>query len=302
MENKQPVSLPVCPAQHASFLSYIVFGWVLPIFYKGGKKELGPEDLYQPLTTHKSSTLGNRLCTAWEEEVANKRSKGKEPNLMRAGFRVFGWNIVLLGLILLVLELAFKVTQPIFLGALVAYYSKQNGDINEAYLYAAAVVLCSAISVLFMHSYMLSQLHLGMKLRVAACSMIYRKSLRLSKTALGDTTAGQVVNLLSNDVGRLDLAVLFVHYLWIGPLETIVVTYLMYREIGVSAIFGVIFLLMFIPLQAYLGKKTSVLRLQTALRTDERVRLMNEIIQGIQVIKMYTWEKPFAKLVEMARK
>ncbi|XP_055612034.1 probable multidrug resistance-associated protein lethal(2)03659 [Uranotaenia lowii] len=300
--DKKSSTLPLHPAQNTNFASYIVFAWVLPIFYKGSKKELGPEDLYQPLKDHKSSSLGNKLCQAWEDEISTKRAKGKEPSLFRAGTRVFGWNIALLGLILLVLELAFKVTQPIFLGALVRFYSEKNGNINDAYLYAAAVVMCSAISVLFMHSYMLSQLHLGMKLRVAACSLVYRKSLRLSKTALGDTTAGQVVNLLSNDVGRLDLAVLFLHYMWIGPLETIVVTYLMYREIGISAVFGVIFLLLFIPLQAYLGKKTSVLRLKTALRTDERVRLMNEIIQGIQVIKMYTWEKPFAKLVALSRK
>lgn len=72
-------------------------------------------------------------------------------------------------------------------------------------------------------------------------------------------------------------------------------------QIGVSAVAGVVFMLLFIPLQGYLGKKTSVLRLKTAIRTDERVRLMNEIVQGIQVIKMYAWEKPFGRLVALAR-
>jgi hypothetical protein len=52
---------------------------------------------------------------------------------------------------------------------------------------------------------------------------------------------------------------------------------------------------------AYLGKLIAKLRKQIAVRTDERMRLMNEIVSGIQVIKMYAWEKPFAKLVEVAR-
>lgn len=83
-----------------------------------------------------------------------------------------------------------------------------------------------------MHPYVLALLHLGMKMRIALCSLIYRKALRLSKNALGDTTAGQVVNLISNDVARLDTSIMFLHYLWVGPVETVVVTYLMYREVS----------------------------------------------------------------------
>lgn len=195
-----------------------------------------------------------------------------------------------------------RVPQPIFLGGLISFYSTPDGNINTAYMYAGAVVLSSALNVIFMHPYVLSQLHCGMKMRVAVCSMIYRKALKLSKNALGDTTAGQVVNLLSNDVSRLDLSIMFLHYLWVGPAETAIVMYLMYLEIGVSAFIGVAFLLSFIPLQGWLGKKTSTLRLRTALLTDERVRMMNEIIQGVQVIKMYAWERPFGSMVALARR
>lgn len=68
-------------------------------------------------------------------------------------------------------------------------------------------------------------------------------------TALGETTAGQVVNLMSNDVSRFDVAVIFLHYLWIGPIETFVVTYFIWMEVGPSAAIGVASLLLFIPLQ-----------------------------------------------------
>ncbi|XP_045503254.1 probable multidrug resistance-associated protein lethal(2)03659 isoform X2 [Colias croceus] len=200
--------------------------------------------------------------------------------------------------------LNLNIAQPVFLGKLVEYYSPDQKTVKptEAYLYAGAVVICSALNVFVVHPYMMAILHMGMKFRVACCSLIYRKSLRLSKTALGETTIGQVVNLLSNDVNRFDVAIIFLHYLWIGPLATVIITYFMWLEINWAAIVGVGFMLAFIPLQAYLGKRTSVLRLKTALRTDERVRLMNEILSGIQVIKMYTWEKPFADLVAKARK
>lgn len=58
----------------------------------------------------------------------------------------------------------------------------------------------------------------------------------------------------------------------------------------------------FLICSAWIGKRAATYRLKTAKRTDRRVRIMNEIIQGIQVIKMYTWEKSFAKVVDKIRK
>lgn len=41
--------------------------------------------------------------------------------------------------------------------------------------------------------------------------------------------------------------------------------------------------------------------MRVAQRTDGRVSVMNELIQGIQVIKMYAWETPFRNVVKLAR-
>ncbi|XP_077294803.1 putative multidrug resistance-associated protein lethal(2)03659 [Arctopsyche grandis] len=279
--------------------SALTFAWTSPLFWTGYKRDLEINDLYQPLKEHTSSSLGDKFQVLWDDEA-----KKKSPSLLRVMVRCYGLECAMFGMILFAMECLLRVIQPIFLGRLIAYYMPNQTTItkDQAYIYAGAVVLCSALNVFITHPYMMGILHMGMKFRVACCSLIYRKSLKLSKTALGETTVGQVVNLLSNDVNRFDTAIIFLHYLWIGPLGTIIMTYMMWQEIGESALIGVAFMLMFIPLQAWLGNRTSILRLRTALRTDERVRLMNEIISGIQVIKMYTWEDPFAALVNMARK
>lgn len=51
-----------------------------------------------------------------------------------------------------------------------------------------------------------------------------------------------------------------------------------------------------------MGKQFGKLRSKAAQLTDERVRLMNEYIPAMRVIKMYAWEKPFAEMINSVRK
>lgn len=60
-------------------------------------------------------------------------------------------------------------------------------------------------------------------------------------------------------------------------------------------------MLFFLYLQFFLIKKTSDLDLRTNHFRNERVNKMTEIITDIKVIKMYTWEIPFGKMIDFLR-
>ncbi|KAF4008060.1 hypothetical protein G4228_019618 [Cervus hanglu yarkandensis] len=135
------------------------------------------------------------------------------------------------------------------------------------------------------------------------CLPLSFQALRLSSSAMGKTTTGQIINLLSNDVSRFDQVMMFLHYLWVGPLQAIAVTALLWMEIGMSCFAGMAVLIILLLLQSCIGKLFSSLRSKTAALTDDRIRTMSEVITGIRTIKMNVWEKSFIDLItELRRK
>lgn len=46
------------------------------------------------------------------------------------------------------------------------------------------------------------------------------------------------------------------------------------------------------------GRKTSQLRVLAVRITDSRIRLMNQVLSSIKLIKMYAWEKAFADKIK----
>lgn len=67
--------------------------------------------------------------------------------------------------------------------------------------------------------------------------------------SLEESTVGQAINLMSNDVNKFDTGLLLIHYAWISPMMSIAITYLMWLEIGFSCLFGVFVVIMIIPVQ-----------------------------------------------------
>ncbi|CAH2056118.1 unnamed protein product, partial [Iphiclides podalirius] len=294
------------PRETANALSKLCFWYTRMIFIKGRKGDLSISDLYRCTPGHRAAPRGDTLGARWNEELKKQDSGGKA-SLLLAITKEYGFTFIVANLVFSVIESAVRLSIPIYLEGMINYFSVSHSGItiSDAYLYAVGVVGLQLFNAIIMHPMFLWMLTLSMKLRVGCSSLIYRKLLRLDLTIGGQASeglAGHVVNLLTTDAQRFDMAILFLVDLFRAPIESAFIVYLMYRQIGVATIFGVAYLLLFIPLQGYLGKISSNLRHKTTICTDNRIRLMNEVVQSIEAIKMYAWEEAFARIIGEARK
>lgn len=308
---------PINPYNTASLLSKVLFFWLNPFIRKGFQKELVLDDLYRVPDENLSRDLGHKLTIQWNKELQYVR-EGKKANFVRALCRAFGFWYLLSGIWVTVGECIVRPLQAISLGWLIrdvnAYLALDlalpANDFQANQLYwqvfydGLILIFLSIVALITVHPYVFCTQHTGMKVRIACCHVIYRHSLKLSNAAIGQTTVGQMVNLLTNDVNRFDVALNYIQFLVIAPLQAVIsILILSFMYLGFySTAAGSALLLLYVPFQSLMGRWFGRLRQLTATRTDERIRLMNEIIPAMRVIKMYTWEDPFAALVKLARK
>ncbi|XP_070711624.1 ATP-binding cassette sub-family C member 4-like [Pempheris klunzingeri] len=293
------------PLASAGFLSRLFLCWLTPFLHHGQKRRLEESDMYSVLSEDRSETVGEELQRFWDHEVRKATKKLQRPKLYRVLIKCYGKSYAVTGLFVFSME-TIKVIQPLLLWKIIHYFENYDPDDQRSlcmvYGYAAAMSLSAFGLTILQHLYYYHVQRIGMKTRVAICHMIYRKALGLSSESMGRTTTGQIVNLLSNDVNRFDEITLNLHYLWIGPLQAIVIVIFLWSEIGPSCLAGMAAITLMLPLQTWFGNLFGIFRSKTAVLTDNRIRIMNEVVSGIRIIKMYAWEKPFSALVTEVRR
>ncbi|CAH0600505.1 unnamed protein product [Chrysodeixis includens] len=285
-----------------NIFSTIFIWWMCPVLINGNKRDVEEEDLITPSKAYDSERQGDYFERYWLAEVERAASENREPSLWSAMRRAYWVQYMPSAIYILIITTA-RTAQPLVFAELLSYWSVDSTmSTYDAGFYALAMLGLNFISLMCQHHNSLFVVRFGMKVKVACSSLLYRKLLRLSQVSVGEVAGGKLVNLLSNDIARFDYAFMFLHYLWIVPIQAAVVLYFLYDVAGYAPFVGLFGVVIFIlPLQAALTKLTAVIRRSTAKRTDKRIKLMNEIINGIQVIKMYAWEKPFQLVVKLAR-
>ena len=127
--------------------------------------------------------------------------------------------------------------------------------------------------------------------------------LLFEKDVLLEFSIGRVIDLVTNDVQRLEEEVI----MWfsfgaLAFIDIVVAAPLLVYFIGWQALMGVIFLCLLAPYFAGLSYTGAALRLRTAAVSDRRISLMNQVVSGIRAIKTHAWENEYREKIKNTRR
>ncbi|CAF3938729.1 unnamed protein product [Rotaria sp. Silwood1] len=294
---RRPCRLDWAESSWIRWIYVVFFWWLNPILDIDDKRKLTDDNLFDVSPNDECSQLLKKLETVWEK-FENKYE------------HINTWNIVAkawwkesLGIgLLLILYLGSKVAQPLLIREIVLVINDSNRASYVGYLYAIGLGLSTSLQALMHHQFFFRAARIGIQIRIALSSLIYKRLLSLPTRAIIETTTGQMVNLISNDVSKFEELYKYIHHLWATPVEALIVFGIIWHQIGIPALFGYAVFLLQIPLQLFFSKKFGTYRKNTMQWTDERVKMTNEILVGAQIVKMYRWEEALETVVHNTRK
>jgi ATP-binding cassette, subfamily C (CFTR/MRP), member 1 len=138
---------------------------------------------------------------------------------------------------------------------------------------------------------------MGSKVKAALTTTIYKKM--MVRDAYGSKS--DVVSLVAKDVEKLAEACLSIQYLWSGIFETVLVYAVLLKLLGKTILPGLGLMCIFMPLQYCLGVIIAFKKKDLNVVSSHRISLMEEILRGIKLIKIYGWEASFFKNLNLIR-
>ncbi|CAF1647072.1 unnamed protein product, partial [Adineta ricciae] len=290
-KERQSSRLDWVESSYTRWIQLPFFAWITPILSLSNKHTLVENDLNDLSINDKCSVLLNRMSPY------SFQWKGT----WHALTRTFGKDYMISILLVFPLVMA-HVAQPLLIRQLILYIKGRIAyQVYMAYLLAFALFISTIIQAIVSQQIFFQNSRVGMRIRNTMSSTIYRHLLTINISALYQTTAAQLVNLVANDVGKFEELSTFVHGILLVPLEALITFAFLWWYIGLPTLFGYSVLLLMIPIQLIFSRQFSRYRKTTMSCTDRRVQTINELINGCQIIKMYNWEKAMEQRVRETR-
>ncbi|KRZ73579.1 Multidrug resistance-associated protein 1, partial [Trichinella papuae] len=320
----------VCPEYKSSFLNQMLFEWFTVLPYRGWREPLTQNHIWNLMDNYLSKSVVSdwesrwtpKMKKYWKEKAAavektyevnfknqkvqviaesKKLKMPAAPSVIKTLFQCHKWTFFT-SLLLKFAADTIQFASPQILSLLIKFVENTNEPVWKGYFYSVLMFASALVFTVLTQYHFHMVYQLAIKVRSTLVSALFKKSLRLSNAARRQSTIGEVVNLMSVDVQRFTDVVLYISMIGSAPYQILLSVYFLWEVIGASVLSGVGFLILLIPLNYFISSKQNKLQVSQMKYKDERMKLINEILNGIKVLKLYAWELAFGKQVNNIRK
>uniref|UniRef100_A0AAY4E7T9 Canalicular multispecific organic anion transporter 1 n=1 Tax=Denticeps clupeoides TaxID=299321 RepID=A0AAY4E7T9_9TELE len=190
---------------------------------------------------------------------------------------------------------------PQLLKLMISFTQDSTIFLWKGYMYAVLLMLVAFLQSIFLQQYFQLCFVLGVKVRIAIMAAVYKKALVMSNDARQQSTVGETVNLMSADAQRFNDVTNFIHLLWSCPVQIVLSIVFLWNELGPSVLAGLGVMVLMVPINGLLATKSRDFQMQNMKFKDKRLKIMNEILSGIKILKLFAWEPSFKSQIQEIR-
>ncbi|CAN6275258.1 unnamed protein product [Urochloa humidicola] len=285
---------PASPYAAASFLSRATFSWIISLINSAYAAESLAAGDVPPVPP------GLRAEEAHALFMSNWPASSSPHAVGVALWRSF-WPRLVLTAFLGLARLAAMYVGPSLIDRFVEFI-RRGGTPWEGLRLVLILLAGKAAQTLASHHYNFQGQLLGMRIRGALQTALYRKSLRLSAGARRSHGAGAIVNYMQVDAGIVSFAMHGLHGLWLMPLQIVVALLLLYAYLGPAVLMTLAVIAAVTVITAFANKLNLAYQLKFLGVRDSRVKAITEMLGHMRVIKLQAWEERFGGKVREIRR
>lgn len=279
----------------ASLISLAMWNWMNPILKKGYKSPLQIDDVPFLPPDHQAQKMAELFEQYWP-----KPSEGSKNPVRTMLLRCFWKDLALTGF-LCVIRLCVMYVGPVLIQGFVSFTSGDRSNLDQAFLLVFILLISKFVEVLSSHQFNFLSQKLGMLIRSALITALYKKGLKLSNSSRQAHGVGQIVNYMAVDAQQLSDLVFKLHTLWMMPFQVGVALLLLYFYLGVSVVVSLVAVVGVMLLTLSITRKTNSFQFNLMMNRDSRMKAMTELLNNMRVIKFQAWEEHFYDKIQSAR-
>uniref|UniRef100_A0A8C0TW13 Multidrug resistance-associated protein 1-like n=1 Tax=Canis lupus familiaris TaxID=9615 RepID=A0A8C0TW13_CANLF len=284
-------------------LNCLPYSFIFRIIVLGYKKPLEREDLFELNESDSSYIVCPIFEKQWRKEVLRNQERQKikapfckeahtrKPSLVYALWNTFKFVLIQVALFKVFADI-LSFSSPLIMKQMIIFCEHRADFGWSGYGYALALFVVVFLQTLILQQYQRFNMLTSAKIKTAIMGLIYKKALFLSNVSRKRFSTGEVINLMSADAQQLMDLTANLNLLWSAPFQILMAISLLWQELGPAVLAGVAVLVFVIPVNALVATRKS----QTKNK-DKQIKLLNEILHGIKILKLYAWEPSYKKKI-----